>query len=316
MRLEVQAIIIGDFVISEPVIANYHPYEFKISKDEKNHYISVSKKVTDYKDYITKYEGASNGVPQFRLTPYEIYEDMISWLQYIESMGAFNIGVKSIDWNESKITWIPEIEEEQGIMPLLSHQRQFDKKKPPRRLSQSNLSMLITHRRFLKEIYVPFTYFRIGKNLFDERKYYFAFINFFMMLEYCFANGKFKQDAVINEFNKSHILNKSISSALEIFTKHGNNQAHLKWLKNECVRLKVKLNNEGIILLLVKYRGELSHASKISEKYLFHDDKLFSLSFVANLICFLVCGNLQIGNCLFGQQKEDYLHGVKRGSTL
>lgn len=313
MRLEVQAIIKGDFVIDDPVTTASHTYEFKISRDNGNHYISVSKKVLDYEDYITKFEGVINGVPQFKLTPYEIYEDMILWLQYIESMGAFNISIKSIGWEESKITWIPEVEEEQGIMPLLSHQRQFDRNRSPKKLTQLTLSMLVTHRRFLKDIYVPFTYFRIGKNLFDERRHYFAFINFFMMLEYCFANGKFKQDAVIKEFNKSHILNKSITSMLNMLN-NGRNSTHTDWLKNECARRKIEVNNDGIIQLLIKFRGELTHASKLSEKYLFHDDELFSLSFVANMICFLVCGNLQIGNSLFGRQKDEFLNGPSKQS--
>ncbi len=83
MRLEVQAIIKGDFVIDDPITTTSHPYEFKISKDDENHYISISKKVLDYEEYVTKFEGVINGVPQFKLTPYEIYEDMILWFQYI-----------------------------------------------------------------------------------------------------------------------------------------------------------------------------------------------------------------------------------------
>lgn len=308
MRLEVQALIKGDFIIDDPITVKYPPYDFTISKIENENYISVSKKVIDYNDYITKYLGNHNGVPKFKLTPNEIYEDMISWLQYIESMGSFNFSVEKIKWEEPKITWIPESDEEQGIMPLLSFQKHYDKNTVKRKLKQSNLSMLVTHRRFLKDVYIPFTYFRQGENLLDQRQYYFAFINFFMMIEYCFANGKFKKDAVIKEFNQSYLLNKSITSALDLIKK-GNNESHLLWLQKECTQHKKKIDNNGVIYLLVEYRGLLSHASKRSDKYLFNDSQLFSIALILRMICFFVCGNLQIGNCLFGKQKDEYLYG-------
>ncbi len=128
------------------------------------------------------------------------------------------------------------------------------------------------------------------------------------MLEYCFANGKFRKKDVLNEFKKAHILNKSISSVLDMLNNEQDSR-HTDWLKNECARRKIEVNNDGIIQLLIEFRGELAHALKLSEKYLFHDDELFSLSFVANMICFLVCGNLQIGHGLFGKQKDEFLNG-------
>lgn len=308
MKLEVQALIKGDFTIDMPLIAKSYPYDFVISKSENEYYISVSKTVINYTNYITKYLEDKNGVPQFELTPYEIYEDMISWLQYIESMGSFNFAVEKIKWEEPKITWIPESDEEQCIMPLLSYHKHFNKNTVKKRLGQSNLSMLVIHSRFLKDSYIPFTYYRQGKNLLDQRQFYFAFINFFMMLEYCFANGKFKKDAVIKEFNQSYLLNKSTTSTFDLI-KNGKNKNHLKWFQKECLEHNKKMDNEGILYILVEYRGLLSHASKRSDKYLFNDSQLFSIAFITSMICFFVCGNLQIGNCLFGKQKEEYLYG-------
>jgi len=309
MRLEVQALITGDFIIDESITVKSHPYDITISKGENGYCISISKRVFDYMEYITKYLGKRNKIPQFKLTPYEFYEDMILWLQYIESMGSFNFAVEKISWEEPKITWIPESDEEQGIMPLLSFQKNYDKKKNNRKLKHSSLSMLVIHRRFLKDIHIPFTYFRQGKSLLDQRQYYFAFINFFMMLEYCFANGKFKKEAVIKEFSQSYLLNKSINSALDLIKK-GEAKSHFEWIQKECIQHNKAVDNKGVVYILLKYRGLLSHASKYSDKYLFNDSQLFSLAFITSMICFLVCGNLQIGNCLFGKQKDEYLYGT------
>lgn len=309
MRIEVKALIKGNFIITEPIQAKSHPYDFTIVKDDNNSYIIISKKVLDYQNNITKCN-IIDGVPHFMLTSEEIYSDIIDWLQYIESMGAFNFEVESIGWDEPTITWIPEIEEEQGIMPLLSHQRQHQKKEAIKKLSQSNLQNVVIYRRCLKDIYIPFTYFRQGKNLFDQRKYYFAYINFFMMLEYCFANGKVKKSGVIKEFESAHLLRKSITAAIEL-VKHNNNKDHFEWLQTECFKRQKKVDVDGILHILIEFRGLLSHASKLSEKFLFNDNELFSISLITNLICYFVCGNLQIGNCLFGKQKEEYLFGNK-----
>ncbi|GEM_PF-1956444 len=305
MRIEVSAKIYGKFFLTEPITVKLNPYDFKIYYEEDSYYISVSKKVVDYKPYITKYQ-EYDGIPQFTLTSSKIYQDMIEWLQYIESMGAFNFDVENIDWDEPKISWIPECEEEEGIMPLLSHQRMKDSQRNPKQLRLSNLQNVIIYRRTLKDIYIPFTYFRQGKEFFDKQNYYFAFINFFMMLEYCFANGKFKKDAVLKELYFSGLLRKSVNSVLKMISEE-ESKNHFNWIKNECKRNNKKYDVEGIIYLLVEYRGILSHAGGRSKQYLFENEKLFSIAFLANMICFMTCGNLQIYMFLSEQQKENYV---------
>lgn len=305
MKLEVKAIITGDFILNEPVKAIFPPCECVIYKEEEIRYISVYKKNIDYQNYIPKF----NADISITLTKVEIYEDMIYLLQYIESMGAFNFAIRSISWDEPQITWIPEEDEERGILPILSHQKKYHNDRACKKLNYSNLMDLSTYRKGLKDVHIPFTYYKQGKNLFDSRQYYFAYINFFMMLEYCFANGKFKKDAMIHEFTSSHLLRKSIESTSKMI-KEDSNKIHYYWLKEECENHNKKVDIEGIIYVLVEFRGLLSHASKRSEKYLFHSNNLFSLAFIISCICFYVCGHLQIGNCLFGKQKEEYLLGT------
>lgn len=310
MRLEVKALIKGNFEVSESISTRIHPYDFMIFQEDTDFYISISKKVDHYKDYITKYEIEEDGIPTLTLTPYEIYEDMIQWLQYIESMGAFNIDIESINWEEAQITWIPEADEENNIMPILSFQAKHGKKKDKKIISQSDFSKLIIHRRFLKDLYIPFTYFRHGKNFYNQREYYFAFINFFMMLEYCFARGQFHKKQLLHEFSTSHILKRSISTIMKSIDRYSDKKKkHIEWIKHECVSREKNFDIDGIIYILVEYRGLLSHASKRSDKYLFHDVELFSLAFWTNMICTAACGYLQIGYCLQGAQKEEYLNG-------
>ena len=307
MKLEVKAIIKGDFVLNAPVKAVFPPCECVIYKDKEIHYISICKRIIDYQNYMPQYNVNNSS---FTFTKAEIYEDMINLLQYLESMGAFNFAIHSISWDEPQITWIPEANEERGVIPILSHQQKYCSNRTCKVLSDSDLMNLSTYKKGLNDVYIPFTYYRQGKNLFETRQYYFAYINFFMMLEYCFANGKFKKDAMLCKFTSSNLLRKSIESTSKMI-KEDSNKIHYEWLKQECDNRNKKVDIEGIIYVLVEFRGLLSHASKRSEKYLFHSHNLFSLAFIISCICFYVCGYLQIGNCLFGKQKEEYLLAAK-----
>lgn len=309
MRIEVSAKMYGEFILKESIIVKSYPYDFMIFYEKGSYYISISKKVIDYELYITKCQDC-NGIPQFTLTISEIYEDMIEWLQYIESMGAFNFGVKKIDWEEPKITWIPECDAEYGIMPLLSHQQKKESQDRFKLLKESNLQNIVIYRRILKEIYIPFTYFRQGRVFFDKQNYYFAFINFFMMLEYCFANGKFKKEAVLKEMYKAGLLRKSVNSVLEMVHKE-KSRRHFNWIKDECKKFQKEYSVEGILYLLIEYRGILSHAGGRSKKYIFNNQDLFSLAFLANMICFVACGNMQIYMFLSDRQKENYIKYVE-----
>ena len=126
------------------------------------------------------------------------------------------------------------------------------------------------------------------------------------MLEYCFANGKFKKDAVLKELYSSGLLRKSVNSILKMISEE-KAKRHFDWIMNECKKYNKNYDVEGIIYLLVEYRGILSHAGGRSKQYLFKDEKLFSIAFLANMVCFMTCGNLQIYMFLSERQKEDYI---------
>lgn len=305
MKLEVRPEIKGGFVINDIITAKSHPYDFSIFEEDSRFYISVVKKVIDYKNYIPKYI-ERNSVREFVLTNPEIYQDMIELLQYIESSGSFNIDIESINWDEPQITWIPEIEEEKGIMPLLSHQRKKDNSKRPKLLLSQNLMNIVMYRKMLKFNHIPFTYYKQAKNLFEKQDYYFAYINYFMMLEYCFGNGQFKKDALLKAFKSSGLLLKSIKTAFKIINEDGKGN-HKKWLINECSNRNKEYSENTLIDLLVEYRGILSHATKKSEKYLYNKSELFNITFTLSLVCLLVCGNSQISGFMGDEQRAKWI---------
>ncbi len=296
MRIEIIAEIEGLFIIDKPVVAKLFPYEFKIYEDNSKRYISISKPIKDYQNVLPR-SFTRNGITVIEATKYEAYQDMKQWLIYIEAMGAFNFEVEKIHIDELEIKWICETKEEQGSIPISSLKRSHEKKKADKRLCDSNLSNIIIFRKVLPEAYIPYSYYRQAKNFFYKNDYYFAFINYFMMLEFMFADGQFQQTKVNAKFRESKLLELCILTALNMLKANDNNKLNYSCLLEECKFRHKELNFEGIVYVLVQFRGLLSHASEKSKCYLLDVDKLRPITFYISLVCFLLCGYIQVYCC-------------------
>ena len=117
-----------------------------------------------------------------------------------------------------------------------------------------------------------------------------------MMLEFCFADGKFQKKDVICNFIQSNLLKLCVLTAFSMI-KTNDNGGNYTWLLSECKSRQKKVSFEAIIYILVEYRGVLSHASKRSKVYLFDNFKLRPLAFTISMICFLLCGYMQVYCC-------------------
>lgn len=293
MRLQICAEIEGLFLLKGETTAKLYPYDFAIYEKDGKRFISITKPIKDYMQYAPKLY-VKDGITHIEATKHEIYKDMEEWLYYIEAMGAFNFEVSKIHVDELEVNWIYETDDEKGQIPITSLKRNKQERKAEKYVANSNLSSLVIFRRMLPEAHIPFSYYRQAKAFFDDDNYYFAFINYFMMLEFCFAEGNFHKQKMTGSFLKSNLLKLCVLSAISMIKESGNGNGNYKWLLNECETRNKDVNFEGIIYVLIEYRGLLSHATTRSKKYIFDDYKLRPLAFIASLICFLLCGYIQV----------------------
>lgn len=292
MRIALKAEMTADLVVTNPVTAKLYPYEFEVFNEKDKLWIKISKPVKDYKEYLPKVF-AKDGCINIQIGSNEIFKDLLDWLQYIEAMGAFNIQIEKIYWDRPTFCWIAESEEEQLQTPLCEYTRTPNNGKHPKRLTNNNLSNIVIYRRQLKDTYIPFTYYKEGQRFFNNFNYYFAYINFFMMLEYCFSDGKFKVSEVIKKFNNAKLLRMCILEFMSMNIGHANDVVKETLIK-ECNKRHKKFDVDGLIYILIMMRGELSHASHKSEKRYRDDIELRPFVVAISTICFLICGHLQI----------------------
>ena len=302
MRLQICAEIDGNFLLKNRVDAKLYPYDFSIFSKDGKRYISVTKPVKDYSEFAPKMYN-KEGTLYIEATKLEIYKDMEDWLYYIEAMGAFNFEVSKIHTDELEVNWIYESEEEKGTIPIPSLKRNKQKREAEKYVSNNNLSDIVIFRRMLPDAHIPFSYYRQAKTFFDDGNYYFAFINYFMMLEFCFADGKFQKKDVIHNFIQSNLLKLCVLTAFSMI-KAKDNGGNYVWLFSECKARQKKVNFESIVYILVEYRGLLSHASERSKVYLFNNLKLRPLAFSISMICFLLCGYMQVYCCSSEESKN------------
>lgn len=305
MKIALKAEVIADMIVTEPVTAKLHPYDFEIYKENDKLWLKVSKPVKDYDEYLPK-AFVKNEQMHIQIGRDEIFNDLFDWLQYIEAMGSFNIQIEKVYWDRPTFCWIAETEGEHLKTPLSEYTRTPNTRKRPKKLTNSNLSNIVIYRRQLKDIYIPFTYFKEGQRFFNNFNYYFAYINFFMMLEYCFADGKFKTAEVIKNFKEAKLLRMCILEFLTMNVPYANSQT-TEALKNECRKRNKIFDVDGLIYLFVMLRGELSHASTKSESRYRDDNELRPYVFAISCICFLLCGHLQIYGFTSEKNKQELI---------
>jgi hypothetical protein len=309
MKIQIVAEIEGLFILDQTITAKLYPYEFSIFKENLKRYISITKPIKDYRNVAPQFY-MKNGIPQIVTTKHEAYKDMEQWLIYIEAMGAFNFEVEKIHIDELEVKWICETEEEKGCIPITSLKRNREKKKADKHLCDSNLSNLVIFRKALPEAYIPFSYYRQARNFFNDNDYYFAFINYFMMLEFIFADGQFRKDTMTLKFKNSELLELCVLSALQTFENEDNKGSNYLWILQECKKRQKKLDFDGIVYLLIEYRGLLSHASNRSKPFLLDVEQLRPLALLISLICFFLCGYIQVYCC---SSDDDKSKMIKQG---
>lgn len=289
MIVKIETEIKGNFVIEKDMIVKHHPFEFDIRYDKllDNFFISISRKIIDYNKHIPILESRNNKATEIRFPSEEFLSEQIEILQHLESLGAIDKEVSKIDWQNCSIEWIPELPEEDSILPIRKYYRDIEYESKKNILSKDWLFNTIIHRRQCAQLTLPFSFFREGVNFYHNFQYQNAFINFYFMLEGFFGNGvNFKNKIMKFEFSKSEILEYGISESIKHLEKK--NDHHHEWLLETCKENNKNIDKKGIIHLLVEMRGKLSHFSfkkSNRQKNYFNDNEYSSLAFFTMMIC-------------------------------
>ena len=305
MRLRITAEVKGDIILKEKISTQFFIYTFNVFNKNESLFISVEKSVSNYLNDIPKTSFDESNHFAISIPDATICADMVEWLKKIEAFGSFNLAIKRVLYEEAEITWIPETMDEEKLLSIKAY-KVTKGRQNSKYLRLSDFQDTLFYSKRLDENYIPLSYFRLGFSFFDEEEYYLSYINYFMMIEYLYANGQTQQDKAKREFAKSKVLTLSILMTIKAFPQ---NDSNIEWLKKECKNRSKKYDIDGVLYILIKYRGTIAHGSKNRSKIYRKEQQLLRpITFILGMICKYVCGYLQLLSTVNDVQKDDYLN--------
>ncbi len=311
----ITATIIGDIIIEQRVTTQYNGFQVSIFDDNGVYKISFIKRVAPNSPLQIKYRGKMNNLQP--VVPDEsAYMEYIDLLKHFEALGGFHYGIRKINYTETlELTWYIGGDIFQNLEPILS----FSKKRRENKLkkfTQSELSSIFLLHRIIPEGIIPYNFFREASEYYNRQEYRQAYLNYYLILEYCFSNGKTGQEQQIKAFlnNNDYIL--ALLQTIKCF--YDNDKPSYDVLYTDTIQLDTQKNQtkkdhvpefsiKSITRLLYDTRGRLAHGKGRVEPYIFNEALLINITrFISNM-CFSVCGNMQVYASAFTQRKDEYV---------
>lgn len=286
-----KAVVKGDFILEEPIKAYNNGFEISLFIEDGVYKISIIKKISKNSPLSLKYNEANQGADI--IVPDESnYRDYIQLLQSIESIGGYHYNVSKIYYKDTlELIWLSGEEMFKNLELEFSIRKRY-KTHQKKVLSQSNLSSILLLNRIIPDASIPYNYFREANNYLHNREYRLAYLHFYMIIEYCYANGKFEQNAQISEYLQSIELCFAVLDSLATIK----NEIPLQysWLEMEVKNKYSSFTLKNILKYIYQQRGILAHGSGRSVRYVFNEDDLHNITVFISQICLLVCGNMQV----------------------
>ncbi len=306
MILKITAQVIGNIVIAKPIMVKKQANTICLYRDEetKDLMISISKRLKHPELSIPLFE-MQDGTPQISIQHSEEEDEMLRLIKHIESFGGFDKHINKILWEYSKYEWIKE-NDDTIISPLSSiHREKNDNTGKPSIITDRWLQDTVIYSDMMKDLYIPFSFFREGSNYFNEEKYVMAFASYYWMLEYFFVSKI--GYGISNKAHKDYLcLNTCLRATLADLKDL--NDANLEWLQAELKRRCKKYDEEGLLYVINQCRNELLHTpKKNAEKRAFNEYKYRALAFISMSLCLNVQMKMRLLPFVRNDNKEEFL---------
>ena len=230
--------------------------------------LSIALRVKDYQDFLPEVNfDIESQITQIKLRDSSLSFFLIDLAQHIEALGSFWLGIKKIYWESPKRGWIAETPEEEKDLGFITNdfQQESHENKCYREMAPGMLESLIKNRQLHRNLVLPMSFYREGCNEFSSKRYTSSFINFYFYLDDLYGQGKTKNKEVENLFKSSEHIRNAFEETIRFFQDKENSE-NLEELKEFLETEKKTLSVDGLIELIVKIRGNLSHFSQKSSK--------------------------------------------------
>lgn len=272
-------------IAGSPLKVSWPPYLITFEADDSGAVISIAAEVTvdDYKPLLPIYDSSRDPIV-LKYPDNPFHADLLSLLQYFESVGAFWCSVHEINWESADFDWVPESDAEESQLTVWN--LRIEQKYPPATttIDESYVKTLIYRRAQHECLTVPLAFYREGKNEFRRFRYIQAFVNFYFMIEGLFGGGR-PNYRVREQFANAPTLVKAADAAADYLR---GQPKHWEGVRMALPLASYSLNANGLLDLLVDCRGVLHHFSTRDSrpKAHPHNQRTFeSVAYIAMTVC-------------------------------
>lgn len=297
-----KATIKGSFSLASPIKTFSNGFQISVFIENGIYKITIIKRVPSDSPLLLRYKISDGKV--IPIVPEEsAYGEYIENLQRVEAIGGFHYGIEKILYRDTlELQWYWGDDIFENLEVCLSFKKEY-KRQQGKVLSESNLSSIVLLNKLIPDAIVPYNYFREANGFLNDEDYRLAYLHFFMMLEYCFSNGKYHEREQIKEYEKNDDLSLAVLLAVKLIRE--NSDTALEGLLLEITNRYKVVSLNSIYKYLFFYRGMLAHGSKISAQYIYNNGPLKRVTLFISEICFLICGNMQVYSMSSDKSKKE-----------
>lgn len=289
MILLIECRVDSDTLIDEIIEWRVNSYVFKLYPDENKRFerITVESRFHNYKNYIPNVIIENNKIATIEFPEENFYPEQLSMIQYIESFSALDLGVRKIHWDNPKINWIAESDEERVV--INGYSKTIDYPEESRKITLRWLQNTTINKGMLEHLTEPLSFYRLGTNHYKQHSYIQAFLNFYLMLEGIFGNGNTNKKIVISAFMNATYLTYGINCVIKSFD-NPINKKHKDWFNNY-VFINPEVSKDPVrklINIFFDERGRLAHYSNNSSdrrRNNFKERNYQSLAVISMMVC-------------------------------
>lgn len=311
MILKITAEVIGNILITKTIAVRKQSCIISLFYDADTNKIMISiQKHLKHPELSIPLCIMENGITQFALQHSEEEEDMLRLIKHIESFGGLDNHVEKILWEFSKYDWISE-DGDTVISPIFSLQRKRkDDDRKPSLISERWLQDTVLYADMMKDLYIPFSFFREGCNYFHAEKYIMAFASYYWMLEYFFVAKR--GYGINNNAHKEYMCLNTCLRATLLYVQN-QNDTNFVWLQAELKERNKCYDEEGLLFVINQNRDKILHTpKKNADKRVFNEHKYRSLAFITMNLCLNVQIKMRLLPFVKKNAVEDFLSQMPR----
>lgn len=291
MRISLSASAEGKTLVPYPVTVLEGPYAISFFSESKGliSRVEVSAKLPEPVEGLPTVTRHSSGPIKATVDAQasDAELDLLSLLQYLESLGGLWLGLRKVHWEEVTRRWLPETPHERSMLELYSSTATQRVQETPQLLDLAVVRSLVSKRAANQWLVIPMAFLRQGIKDLNEDRSTSAFYNFYFFLEDLYAGGKWRSKAAKERFRASVHLSEVSRRAVAFLNSPGQEQNRVG-IEQCLTETGLQLRAPDLLDLIVDMRGRLHHFSQQSSQVHAHplnDRRFRPLAVLSMFVC-------------------------------